>query len=89
MADADFTHIALHVTNLEASLSFCREYAQLRVFDERSTPDGSRVAWLASESRRFVLVLGMGCIRHVVSSVVAQDCFRYCEEVVAGSAFVQ
>ena len=57
MADADFTHIALHVNDLEASLGFYHDYGGMRVFEQRDTPDGSRVAWLASESKRFVLVL--------------------------------
>ena len=56
-AAADFTHVALHVADLEASLAFYRTYAGLEVFDRRETPAGGRVAWLTSPSRRFVLVL--------------------------------
>ena len=57
MSEADFTHVALHVRDLERSLAFYREFGKLRVFEERGGPGGSRVAWLASESQRFVLVL--------------------------------
>ena len=57
MADADFTHIALHVADLEASLKFYQDYASMSVLEQRETPDGSRVVWLANTSRRFVLVL--------------------------------
>jgi catechol 2,3-dioxygenase-like lactoylglutathione lyase family enzyme len=57
VVEGDFTHVALQVRDLEASLAFYRDYGQMRVFDQRGTRGGGRVAWLASTSQRFVLVL--------------------------------
>jgi catechol 2,3-dioxygenase-like lactoylglutathione lyase family enzyme len=51
------THIALHVSNLDASLAFYREFCGLKVVHER-VDEGARVVWLAEDGkeRAFVLV---------------------------------
>jgi catechol 2,3-dioxygenase-like lactoylglutathione lyase family enzyme len=54
---ADFTHLALIVADLDASLAFYRRYTELRVADERHESGGGRVAWLTDEIRRFALIL--------------------------------
>lgn len=57
MADVGLTHVALPVTNMEASLAFYATYAQMRVVHRRTAPDGTEVVWLSDQTRPFVLVL--------------------------------
>ncbi len=58
MTDVGFTHVALSVTDLDASLAFYDRYAGLAPVHERTDPDtGLRVAWLSDRRRPFVLVL--------------------------------
>ena len=67
MAEADLTHLAIHVVNIEASLKFYRDYASMEVVDERTTSAGGRVVWLANSAERMVLVLigsGRMSLRH-------------------------
>ena len=52
MTDVGFTHVALPVTNLDASIGFYSRYAGMKVVHHR--PD---VVWLADGTRPFVLVL--------------------------------
>ena len=54
---ADFTHVALIVADLDASIAFYRRYTGLTLVDERREDTGARVAWLTDDARRFVLVL--------------------------------
>lgn len=56
MTDRGFTHVALPVSNLDASLAFYATYAGLHPVHQRSD-HGDRVAWLADGLRPFVLVL--------------------------------
>ena len=54
--DVGLSHIALVVSDLEASLAFYARYAGLRPVHRRGEP-GREVAWLSDLSRPFVLVL--------------------------------
>lgn len=59
MPDVGLTHIALPVTDLEASVLFYARYARMEVVHRR--PRKSRaereIAWLSDRTRPFVLVL--------------------------------
>ena len=56
--DRGLTHVALGVTDLDASRDFYARYAAMRTVHERTDPDtGRRVAWLADGTRPFVIVL--------------------------------
>ena len=53
-----FTHIAMHVRDLEACVDFYTTYAQMRVTHDRVS-DGKRVVWLAEPGKEtdFIVVL--------------------------------
>jgi catechol 2,3-dioxygenase-like lactoylglutathione lyase family enzyme len=52
------THVALPVSDLDASLTFYERYARMRVVHSRTDPDnGTRVAWISDGTRPFVVVL--------------------------------
>jgi catechol 2,3-dioxygenase-like lactoylglutathione lyase family enzyme len=53
-----FTHLALHVRDLEACIAFYRDYAGMQVVHDRSA-HGKRVVWLAEPGREseFIIVL--------------------------------
>lgn len=56
--DVGATHVALTVSDLDASLAFYDRYAAMRVVHERKdAAGGSRVAWISDLTRPFVLVL--------------------------------
>lgn len=61
-----WTHLALHVRNLEASIAFYAKYTNLRVIDRHSdaSSTGTQVAWLSDRSgddtRTFIMVLQEG-----------------------------
>lgn len=59
MTDTGFTHIALPVSNLDASLAFYETYANMvPVHRRRSLSDSSHgVAWISDRTRPFVIVL--------------------------------
>ena len=59
MADVGFTHVALPVTDLDASIVFYGEYTRLRVVHRRAQASvtGRDVAWLSDATRPFALVL--------------------------------
>src|SRR5262249_50523941 len=58
MSDLGLTHVALPVSNLDASIAFYEHYAQLRVMHRRTdTVSGVNVVWLSDRARPFVLVL--------------------------------
>lgn len=57
MSDIGFTHVALPVTNLDASLAFYKKYARMDAVHRRTEEDGKAVAWITDHTRPFVIVL--------------------------------
>jgi catechol 2,3-dioxygenase-like lactoylglutathione lyase family enzyme len=59
MPDVGFTHIALPVSNLDASLAFYETYAGMRPVHRRTSLSDptKRVAWISDNTRPFVIVL--------------------------------
>jgi catechol 2,3-dioxygenase-like lactoylglutathione lyase family enzyme len=56
--DHGVTHVALPVTDVDASLDFYARYASMQVVHQRQDADtGTRVAWIGDLTRPFVLVL--------------------------------
>jgi len=56
MIDVGFTHVALVVGDLEASVAFYHTYARMEVVHRR-TDGRTRVAWVSDRTRPFVIVL--------------------------------
>ena len=56
MSDVGLTHVALLVTDLDASVAFYAKYADMQVVHQR-TNGGTRVAWVSDRTRPFVIVL--------------------------------
>ena len=54
--DLGLTHVALPVSDVDASIAFYREFAGMEVVHERGEP-GERVAWVSDRTRPFVVVL--------------------------------
>ena len=58
MVDLGLTHVALPVSNLNASIAFYTTYARMQVVHRRTVPTtGFEVAWLSDHTRPFVVVL--------------------------------
>ena len=58
MIDRGLTHVALPVTDLDASLAFWAHYAAMKPVHVRGdSAGGSRVAWISDGTRAFVVVL--------------------------------
>ena len=58
MVDRGLTHVALPVSNLNASIAFYTTYARMQVVHRRTVPaTGFEVAWLSDKTRPFVVVL--------------------------------
>jgi catechol 2,3-dioxygenase-like lactoylglutathione lyase family enzyme len=55
-ADVGVTHVALQVTEVDASLDFYLRYASMELVHRRRE-DGVDVAWISDRTRPFVLVL--------------------------------
>lgn len=56
--DQGLTHVALPVTDLDASLAFYERYAGMKVVHRRGDAEGSgEVAWISDGTRPFVIVL--------------------------------
>jgi catechol 2,3-dioxygenase-like lactoylglutathione lyase family enzyme len=56
--DRGLTHVALQVTDIDASTAFYSRYAGMRVFHQRTDEvTGGRVAWISDGTRPFVVVL--------------------------------
>jgi catechol 2,3-dioxygenase-like lactoylglutathione lyase family enzyme len=56
VSDVGFTHVALLVGNLEASVAFYAKYARMEIVHRRAE-NSSRVAWVSDRTRPFVIVL--------------------------------
>jgi len=57
-ADLGLTHVALPVTDVEASIDFYRRFAEMDVVhDRRDAETGNRVVWVSDRTRPFVIVL--------------------------------
>lgn len=54
--DLGLTHVALPVSDMDASLEFYREFADMEAVHQRGEP-GERVAWISDRTRAFVVVL--------------------------------
>lgn len=58
MSDLGLTHVALPVSNLDASIAFYAAYARMQVVHRRTDAEsGVGVAWLSDHTRPFVIVL--------------------------------
>ncbi|MEM8884354.1 MAG: VOC family protein [Planctomycetota bacterium] len=58
MPDVGLTHIALPVTDLDASIAFYATYARMEVVHRRRSRDGRHeTAWLSDRTRPFAIVL--------------------------------
>ncbi len=58
MADLGLTHVALTVSNVDASISFYEKYAHLKVVNRRvDRTTQSDVAWIGDTIHPFVIVL--------------------------------
>lgn len=56
--DRGLTHVALPVTDVDASVDFYRRYAEMDVVhSRRDDQTGERVVWLSDRTRPFVVVL--------------------------------
>lgn len=55
--DLGLSHVALPVTDLDASLEFFRRFANLEVVHRREDHPGHGVAWISDLTRPFVVVL--------------------------------
>jgi lactoylglutathione lyase len=75
-----FTHIALPVRDLDATLEFYRNYTTLELIHERTDPEtGLRSVWLANsrdktdEAARFVLVLICGALPSQITGDIKEE----------------
>jgi len=58
MSDLGLTHVALPVSNLDASIAFYAQYARMQVVHRRTDAEtGANVAWISDRTRPFVIVL--------------------------------
>jgi len=55
--DIGLTHIALKARDIDASIRFYAEYANMSVVHKREEETGVRVVWLSDKTRPFVIVL--------------------------------
>jgi catechol 2,3-dioxygenase-like lactoylglutathione lyase family enzyme len=56
--DRGLTHVALPVSNVEASLDFYRRFAEMDVVHRRRDEEtGDQVVWVSDRTRPFVIVL--------------------------------
>ena len=91
MTDVGFSHVALAVSDLDASIEFYSKYANMRVVHRRaqSSGDGLEVAWLSDLTRPFALVLAespeigtpLGPFAHLGVACASRDeVDRLCED---------
>jgi catechol 2,3-dioxygenase-like lactoylglutathione lyase family enzyme len=62
--DRGFTHIALPVADLDRSIEFYRQFADMDVVHRRT--DDNEVAWIADGTRPFVIVLIESPVSHTL-----------------------
>ncbi|MGQ0825440.1 MAG: VOC family protein [Actinomycetota bacterium] len=55
--DLGCTHVALPVSDLDASLDFYARFAEMQIVHRRADEAGTSVAWISDLTRPFVLVL--------------------------------
>lgn len=86
--DVGLTHIALQVTNLEASLRFYEKFARMEAVYTHGGGERNRVAWISDLTRPFVIVLvecknvdhPLGPFAHLGVAVQSKDeLLRLCE----------
>jgi lactoylglutathione lyase len=63
MPDFGLTHVALSVSDLDASTAFYEKYARMTVVHRRAR-EGVRSAWLTDHTRPFVIVLVEAANQH-------------------------
>lgn len=75
-----FTHVALPVRDLDATLAFYRKYTTLELIHERTDPEtGLRSVWLANSrdktdaAARFVLVLICGALPTQITGGIEEE----------------
>jgi catechol 2,3-dioxygenase-like lactoylglutathione lyase family enzyme len=56
--DVGLTHVALVVSDIDATIAFYAKYARMQVVHDRQ--DGDRVVWITDLTRPFVVVLAQG-----------------------------
>jgi lactoylglutathione lyase len=78
--DSLFTHVALPVRDLDATLDFYRKFTTLELIHERTDPEtGLRSVWLANSrdrteaAARFVLVLICGSLPSQVTGDIKEE----------------
>ena len=66
MPDIGLTHLALPVSNLDASIAFYAKYAAMQVVHRRprETDPAREIAWLSDLTRPFVIVLAEMTVEH-------------------------
>jgi len=66
MSDLGLTHIALPCTDVEKTIAFYRDFADMEVVHDRDS-NGTRVVWISDKTRPFVIVfLETSNIPHVL-----------------------
>jgi catechol 2,3-dioxygenase-like lactoylglutathione lyase family enzyme len=61
--DVGFTHVAIPASDMDASIAFYAEFADMEVVHLRGEP-GERVAWITDRTRPFVIVLMERSVDH-------------------------
>jgi len=64
ITDVGLSHIALAVSDLDRSIEFYGQYADMVVVHRRSSEEGHGVAWLSDLTREFVVVLMESSVDH-------------------------
>lgn len=64
ITDIGLSHIALPVADLDRSIEFYRQFADMEIVHQRSDSNGAGVAWLSDLTRPFVLVLLETTVTH-------------------------
>ena len=100
MPDVGLTHIALPVTDLDASVDFYSRYARMRVVHRRNQAGhkNREIAWLSDGTRPFALVLAeadtverpLGPFAHLgVACPTQEELHRLCEMAASEGALRQ